>query len=195
MTPQHSRPKVSVFLASSLDGFIARTDGALDWLDHANRVVPPGEDCGFSEFFSSTDILIMGSGSFEKVLTFPAWPYGERKVIVLSSRGNSLPIPEELRANVSVSSESPTSLLSRLGNEGFRHVYLDGGKVVQSFLREHLVDELTLTLIPVLLGSGLRCFDTLQSDQPLKLVRSKVYPFGYVQLTYGAITLPQQYQT
>ncbi len=195
MHPFSPRPKVSIFLASSLDGFIARTDGSLDWLDHANREVPQGEDCGFGAFFASTDILVLGRGSFEKVLTFPEWPYGQRKVIVLSSKGGTYEIPKTLRSTVSASSEPPSALLTRLAKEGFRHVYLDGGKVVQSFLREQLVDELTLTLIPVLLGSGLRCFETLTADQPLKLVRSQVYPFGYVQLTYGSVTRPQQYQT
>ncbi len=177
-------PKVSVFFAQSLDGYIARGDGGLDWLDLANRAVPPGEDCGFAEFFASTDVLVLGRKSFEKVLEFPEWPYGARPVVVLSGHGASLPVPESLRESVRVLSDAPAALIERLGREGFRSIYLDGGQLVQSFLREDLVDAVTLTLIPVLLGSGLRCFGALPQDITWRLSKSRVFDFGYVQLTY-----------
>ncbi len=187
MSKHSNLPKVSVFLAHSLDGYIALIDGGLDWLDRANRVVPPGEDCGFAEFFASTDVLVLGRKSFEKVLEFPEWPYGTRPVVVLSQQGASLPVPEALRASVRGFSDQPAALIRRLGKEGFRHIYLDGGQVVQSFLRDGLVDELTLTVIPVLLGAGLRCFGALPQDITWRLIRSRAFDFGYVQLTYARV--------
>src|SRR3569623_1788725 len=98
-----SNPTASVFIATSLDGFIARKDGAIDWLESANTCVPDGEDCGYQEFMNSVDILIMGRNTFETVLAFAEWPYGDKRVVVLSSR--YLAIPEALSNTVSASSE------------------------------------------------------------------------------------------
>jgi|GEM_PF-3187362 len=120
MKPHPQLPKVSLFLAQSLDGYIARADGGLDWLDRANRGVPPGEDCGFAEFFASTDVLVLGRKSFEKVLEFPAWPYGARPVVVVSGQGGALPVPESLRASVRVFSDEPGAVMRRLGEEAWR---------------------------------------------------------------------------
>ncbi len=178
-------PKVSIFLAQSLDGYIARDDGGLDWLDLANRRVPAGEDCGFARFFASTDVVVLGRKSFEKVLEFPTWPYADRPIVVLSRKPEGLTVPESLRGSVRVLADEPAALVRRLGIEGFGHIYLDGGQVVQSFLGEGLVDELTLTVIPVLLGSGLRCFGELREDQSFRLLNSRAFEFGYVQLTYA----------
>ena len=105
-------PQVSVFIATSFDGFIARKDGSLDWLDEANKVAPPGEDCGYKAFMASVDVLVMGRHSYEKVLTFGAWPYAEKRVVVLSS--GTVDIAADLRGIVSSSSEAPAELLARL---------------------------------------------------------------------------------
>lgn len=183
ISTQH--PLVSVFLATSLDGYIARPDGSLNWLDQMNTLIPSGEDCGFAQFFGSTDVLVMGRGTFEEALEFPEWPYGTRAVIVMTSQGSALSIPKALQSSVHASSETPASLLKRLHREGFKHVYLDGGRLVQSFLREGLVNELTITVIPILIGAGRRPFGETNQDIPLHLVRSRVFDFGYVQLTYA----------
>ena len=117
--------KVSVFIATSLDGFIAREDGNLDWLDAANQTVTPGEDCGYGSFIKDVDMLIMGRKSFEKVLSFGIdWPYANLPVIVLSR--SNVEIPSSLPDSVSSSSESPKALLKRLESTGTRHVYLNG---------------------------------------------------------------------
>jgi len=104
--------KTSVFIATSLDGYISRKDGSIDWLNAANALVPPGEDCGYSAFMTPIDVCILGRNTYEQVLTFSEWPYGQRKVIVLSSQ--ALQIPELLKATVSASSETPEALFAQL---------------------------------------------------------------------------------
>ncbi len=105
--------QASVFIATSLDGYIAREDGKLDWLYTANATVPEGEDCGYSDFMKTVDVLVMGRKTYEKVLSFGLWPYGGTSVIVLSS--NKIEIPNELVQSVSCSSESPKELCKRDG--------------------------------------------------------------------------------
>lgn len=172
----------SVFIATSLDGFISRTDGRIDWLNEANALLPPGEDCGFAEFFSTVDALVMGRNTFEQVLSFPEWPYGSTPVIVLSHSLRSLPAP--VPATVSLSAEPPATLVKRLSAEGLGHLYIDGGRTIQSFLVANLVDEMTITVIPVLLGSGKPLFGSLQRDVNLQLLTSRAYDFGFVQSKY-----------
>lgn len=141
--------KCSVFIATSLDGFISRDDGSIDWLMKANTLAPPGEDCGYKSFISTVDGLIMGRHSYEKVLSFDEWPYGDLPVVVMSSQ--TITIPEQLRTSVSTSAESPIVLVQRLSKQGAKHLYIDGGLTIQGFLANNLVNEITITLIPVLL--------------------------------------------
>ncbi|NTV23556.1 MAG: dihydrofolate reductase [Nanoarchaeota archaeon] len=180
---------ISAFMATSLDGFIARKDGSLDWLDHANALVPKGEDCGYSEFIEDIDVIVMGSRTFGKVLSFPEWPYGKRRLIVLSSK--SLEIPKHLKGTVSCSRETPEALAKRLKAEGAKNIYVDGGLTFQSFLKAGLVHEFTVTIIPVLLGDGIRLFGGIPEDISLDLLSEKHYGFGFVQLRY-AIQKPKQ---
>ncbi len=180
-----TRAKSSVFIATSLDGFIASKDGSLDWLDLANSSAPPGQDCGYAAFYEGVDTLVMGRNSFEKVLTFAPWPYTGKRVIVLSSR--EVDIPEQLSADVSASKESPSELVRRLTTEGSKHLYVDGGVTIQSFLRERLIDEITITQVPVLIGEGRSLFGPVGLPIWLKHLRTKSYDFGYVQSTYAVI--------
>lgn len=179
------RPMVSVFIATSLDGYIARPDGLLDWLDQANTLAPKGEDCGYQLFIATVDALVMGRHSYEKVLSFNEWPYITKQVVVLSS--SDITIPDALRHSVNSSKETPRQLLTRLHAEGMKHIYLDGGVTIQHFLRDGLVDELTITTIPVLLGKGRPLFGDLDADITLELKHSKAYPFAYVQSTYRVV--------
>ncbi|MCG8649868.1 MAG: dihydrofolate reductase family protein, partial [Pirellulales bacterium] len=156
--------KVSVFIATSLDGYIARSDGGIDWLDAANATVPPGEDCGFGAMMQSVDALVMGRNTYEQVLTFGDWVYGDTPVTVLSSK--PLASSDQTPATVKHSSESPRELCERLAGEGIGHIYVDGGNTIQRFLAENLVDELTVTLIPVVLGKGISLFGPLGKDIP-----------------------------
>ena len=175
--------KVSVYIATSLDGFIARKDGALDWLNEANAAVPDGEDCGFHAFMDSVDALIMGRKTYEQVLSFGEWPYGRTPVVVLSR--SSISFPPGVPDSVTHSWEPPAELLKRLSNEGADHVYVDGGKTIQGFLSEGLVDEITVTVIPVLLGGGVSLFGALENDVHLTHVRTTTFDFGFLQTTYS----------
>ena len=176
----------SVYIATSLDGFIAREDGAIDWLMQANTAVPPGEDCGYAAFMSTVDVLIMGRNSYEQVAGFEPWPYEGKRVVVLTSRDINFRKGPDIQ--LEASSESPHELLKRLGSEGFKHAYVDGGKVIQSFLSNGLIDKFTITTIPVLIGVGRPLFGSLPSDVKLRLVHSKAYEFGFTQTTYLART-------
>jgi len=175
--------KACVFIAVSLDGFIARPDGSIDWLDQANTLVPEGEDFGFRDFMDRTDALIMGRNTFEKALTFREWPYADKLVVVMSRKG--VKIPEALSESVITSSESPGVLLSWLAVKGAIQVYVDGGQTIQRFLQEGLIDELNITTIPILLGSGRPLFGSLKADINLRHIFTKTYPFGFVQSRYA----------
>ena len=176
------RPKCSVFIATSLDGFISRADGSIDWLERANATIPAGEDCGYWAFFSSIDALVMGRGTFELVRTFPEWPYGQTPVYLISRTLSRL--PDGSPSTVTLTAESPVELVERLHLEGFRHLYVDGGQPIQSFIGAGLIDELTITVIPVLLGAGRPLFGPLWADVPLELISTRAYEFGFVQSVY-----------
>lgn len=177
-------PRCSVFIATSLDGFIARRDGAIDWLEAQNRVVPKGEDCGYKAFFDTVDALVMGRNTFELAAKFPSWPY-EGKRVVVTSRG-TVAIPEPLRASVSSTTEAPRAVAEALGRAGAKRLYVDGGVTIQRFLAEGLIDDLTITRVPVLLGEGLPLFgDTFGArDVVLEHVSTKSWEFGFVQSVY-----------
>src|SRR5262245_27561880 len=172
------RPRCSVFIATSLDGYIAREDGRIDWLETANRSATPGGDFGYAAFFSTVDALVMGRGAFETVIRFPEWPYGEKPVYVV--RRTLEHLPSNVPASVSLSAESPVELVTRLHGEGRRHLYVDGGRTIQGFLAAGLIDELTITVIPVLLGSGRPLFGRVWADVSLQLVASRSFECGYV---------------
>jgi dihydrofolate reductase len=173
----------SVFVATSLDGFIARRDGSIDWLEEANAMVPEGEDCGFQAFMDTVDALIMGRRTYEQVLSSGEWPYGATPVLVLSR--NPLSLPSHLRDLATHSSETPRALLERLLKQGIEHVYVDGGNTIQGFLAKDLIDHITITTIPVILGDGIPLFAPAGRDIKLTHVRTKVFDFGFVQTTYS----------
>ncbi|MBE9193851.1 MULTISPECIES: dihydrofolate reductase family protein [Synechocystis] len=175
-------PKVSVFIATSLDGYIARSNGDIDWLDAANAKVPKGEDCGYGALMRSVDVLVMGRNSYEKVRSFSFWPYGDVPVVVMSSK--PITFSDELPKTLQQSSESPRELCERLSGEGVAHIYVDGGNTIQRFLAARLVHELTITVIPVILGEGIPLFGPTGSDVLLTFVGAKAYEFGFVQLKY-----------
>jgi len=172
-----------VFIATSLDGFVARTDHTMDWL---NRQIIEGEDHGFEKFMGSVDGLVMGSGSFKNVLTFGDWPY-QKHVKVMSQSLNESDIPADLNGKVSLTRLSPKELMSALNKEGWKRAYVDGGQLVQSFIREGLIEDVTLTLVPILIGSGLRLFGEVDRDIDLQLRHSLAFGSGMVQNHYKLI--------
>ena len=175
----------SVFIATSLDGYIARDNGSIDWLNKANESVTPGEDCGYSKFMADVDALVMGRNTFEQVLTYDSWPYGSTPVVVMSHREISL--PTHLPPSVSVSSEKPNALVARLTEKGAKKIYVDGGLTIQSFLAAGLIGDITLTVIPILIGSGKPLFGTLLADVHLAHESSTAFEFGFVQNRYRVI--------
>ncbi len=172
--------KFSVYIATSVDGFIARPDGDVTWLNEAEPI-GDGDDAGFGAFFNSVDLLVMGRGTFEKVLEFD-WPYGDKPVMVLSQTMQS--VPDALRETVTIERSAPHELAAKLTQAGYERAYLDGGKVIQSFLRAGLVDEMTITLIPILLGEGIPLFGPTERDVPLQLLSSRSWANGFVQNQY-----------
>ena len=171
-----------VFIATSLDGFIARPDGAIDWLPGLDS--DPGENYGYDAFIASIDGLVMGRNSFEKVLTFDEWPY-PKPVIVLSRSLEQSSLRDDLRGKVEFSSLVPGELMKNLDERGWNRVYVDGGRVIQSFLREGLIADMVITRIPVFLGEGLTLFGTLDSDMKLSHIETRAYPSGLVQSRYS----------
>lgn len=171
--------KCSVFIATSLDGFIARPNGDLDWL--------PGddvEDHGYYAFMDTVDGLVMGRGTFEKVLTFGAWPF-TKPVVVLSSR--RIDLPPELPKSVEVMSGSPTEVVSQLDRRGWKNAYIDGGDTITRFLEAGLIQRMIITRIPVLIGSGIPLFGRLTHDIRLKHVETRSYRSGLVQHEYEVV--------
>jgi dihydrofolate reductase len=159
-----SRPRTEVFIACSMDGFIARPDGALDWLAQAQASAPSGEDFGYAAFMAGVDAIVMGRKTFETVLGFDPWPYAGKRVHVMT-RQRALLVPAALREHVRLRHESPSALLSGLAGDGVGSVYLDGGELIQAFIAENLVDRLTITTVPVLIGRGRRLFGPLPEDK------------------------------
>jgi len=169
-----ARPQCSVYIAASLDGFIARPDGGLDWLSAVER---PGEDYGYKAFFDSVDVLVMGRKTYDVALGFNPWPYGKKRCIVVTHA------PPAAKLGETFHSGPLSSLMDQLSREGVRRIYVDGGALIRSFLAEGLVDDVTLSVIPVLLGAGLPLFGG--AERRLTLVSSRPFPSGLVQLRYN----------
>ena len=185
--------KVSVYIAASLDGFIARADGALDWLPGADPAAEPGvaaveegEDYGWADFWESVDCLILGRKSFEKVLGFGYWPYGGKRVIVLSRTQTA--VPQELAGRAAFYGGELDALVAGLLAEGYERLYIDGGQTIQSFLRAGLVSDMTISTVPILIGAGIPLFGPLPVDIPLKHIETKTFASGFVQSTYEIVT-------
>ena len=171
---------VSVFIGTSVDGFIARPNGGLDFLP-----VDGGEPHGFDEFMASVDALVIGRKTFETVLTFATWPYGHKRVVVLSSR------PLDLSAAhggvVEQMAGPPAEIVSKLAARGFHHLYVDGGITIQGFLRAGLIQRIVITRVPVLIGDGIPLFGALPRDIQLRHVKTQHYSSGLVKTEYHIV--------
>ena len=166
-----------VFIATSLDGFVARKDHQIDWLIKQKT---SGEDYGYDDFMKSVDGIVMGSGSYKTVLTFGDWPY-KKPVVIMSKTLVQSDIPEELKDKVNLTDLDPPELMESLQKDGWSCAYIDGGKVVQSFIRYGLIEDFILTTVPILIGSGIRLFGEINSDIDLSLIDSKPLKSGLVQ--------------
>ena len=166
--------EASVFIATSLDGFIARENGSFDWLP-ANP-----EPHGYDEFIASVDAIVIGRNTFEVVLAFGGWFYGKKPVVVLSTK--ELTAPEG--ANCDFMSGDPRDIVAALEQRGIKHIYVDGGITIQRFLAAGLIDRMIITRIPILLGSGIPLFGPLSHDVQLTHVATKSFSGGLVQSEY-----------
>jgi dihydrofolate reductase len=176
-------PSAEVFIATSMDGYIARADGDITWL--TSRPVPDGEDFGYAAFQDGIGAMVMGRESFEKVLTFPDWPYNT-PVVVLSRTPEKVTVPEALKASVRVTGKPPREVLEQLAADGVTRIYIDGGQTIRSFLAEGLVRRMIVTLIPVLIGQGRPLWGHGAGDMNLTLVASRSWENGFVQVEYRA---------
>ena len=176
MRQKKTNVKASVFIGTSVDGFIARRNGELDFL-------PPGggEPHGYAEFIDSVDALVIGRKTYETVLSFDTWPYGDKPVFVLSTRSLA---HAPVEAVVEHLTGDPAEIMSNLDARGIKHVYVDGGITIQRFLRAGLIQRLIITRVPVLIGDGVPLFGALTRDVRLQHVATRHYPSGLVQTEY-----------
>ena len=167
----------SVFVGTSLDGFIARPNGDFDFL-------PPdgGEPHGYDEFVATVDAIVMGRKTFEAVLTLGAWPYGDKRVVILSSR--PVDLSRAVGGVVEQMAGPPAQIVSQLARSGLQHIYVDGGITIQQFLRAGLIQRLTITRVPVLIGEGIPLFGSLPHDIRLHHIMTRHYPSGLVSSEY-----------
>ena len=174
--------KATIFCATSLDGFIAREDGDVSWLGD-----PPegGDDGGFSALMESIDFVVMGRNTFDKVLTFGMWPY-RKPVIVLTSR--SLNVPENLSEKVEAMSGAADEIVAALERRGAQHLYIDGGDTVRRFLQAGWIQNLIITTVPILIGSGIPLFGKLENDIKLKHLGTRALGNGLVQNEYDVVS-------
>jgi dihydrofolate reductase len=176
--------KASVYVAASLDGFIARKNGDIDWLDESGE--ESGEDYGYKKFMDTIDYIVMGRITYEKALMFSEWPFSAKPVVVLSS--HSLNLPERLIGYVEIMSCSPRELIKRLTKRGAKHLYIDGATTIQEFLAAGLVKRLIITRIPVLIGVGIPLFGPQSHDVKLRHIETRQYPNGFVQSEYEILS-------
>jgi len=171
--------KSSVFVGVSVDGFMARVNGDFDFL-------PPGggEEHGYEAFLRTVDALVIGRKTYETVLTLDAWPYGEKPVFVLSTRPIAPPPPG---STVERLAGAPADVAAGLAARGFRHLYVDGGVTIQRFLEAGLIQRLTITRVPVLIGAGIPLFGVTGRDIRLRHIATHAYASGLVKSEYEVV--------
>lgn len=167
--------EVVYYVAVSLDGYIAPPDGNTDWLSAYNA-----EDYDFWEFYKSIDALVEGSKTYEQVLRYDEWPHPGKPCWVFTHRSLEVSRPE-----VTLTSDTPSEVVAQLGARGLRRIWLAGGsQLAASFRASGLITEYVFSVVPVFLGAGKPLFATDGPKENLRLVESKSYPHGLIQLRY-----------
>lgn len=175
------RPQVSVFLALSLDGFIAGEGGDLSWLEAFSSDSP--DETGYTSLMNDIDVIVMGRNTYDTVIAFDPWPYAGKRMVVmtrrkLASRHGEEPFDGAL-----------TTLLGRLAEDGHRHVYLDGGMTAREGIAAGVVDSITLSWVPIVLGKGIPLFSNDLPQTLLRLDDTKRLPSGLMQARYVPASL------
>lgn len=182
--------KCSVFIATSTDGYIAEENGGLDWLHTSGNLdadMSENPDMGFSDYVNTVDCMIMGRKCMEMISSFnltpEQWPYGDIKIYVLS---NTLTVlPENLARKAEMYSGDISNLVCLLEQDGYKHAYIDGGTTITSFLDKQLINEITITKVPVILGGGIPLFGKLERAVQLREASAIVFPNDYIQMKYA----------
>lgn len=169
-----------IYIATSLDGFVARKDHSLDWLMKQDTM---GEDMGYDAFIGHMDGLVMGAGSYRTVAEFDDWPY-QKPVVVMSSTLTEADLPARLKGKVRFTTLSPAALMTELAANGWTRAYVDGGRLIQSFIREGLIEDLVVTVVPILIGEGMSLFGSVKKDVDLDMVSTQSFKCGMVQTHY-----------
>lgn len=169
-----------VFIATSLDGYIARPDGDIEWLIDRDD---PTEDHGYNSFIEKIDGIVMGRGTYEKVVAMEQWYYSKPVIVISQTLGDSS-VPERLKDKVTILNLTPKEIMSHLSKKSWKRVYVDGGQLIQSFLQENLIEDIIITRVPVLIGKGKSLFGSLREDISLEHMKTLSYPSGLVQSHY-----------
>jgi dihydrofolate reductase len=172
--------KTSVFVGVSLDGFVARSNGEFDFLP-----ADGGEPHGYDEFIATVDVIVIGRKTFETVLSLPEWPYGSKRVVVLSSR--TLDLSAVPGHPVEQMAGTPAEIVAKLAAQGAHHLYVDGGITLQNFLQAGLIQRITITRVPVLIGRGIPLFGPLEQDIRLQHIATQTYTSGLVKSEYQVL--------
>jgi len=175
-----------IYIAQSLDGYIAGKNGELDWLNNIPN--PVNSDFGFSAFMNEIDAIVMGRNTFEVVKGFNSWPYTKPVFVISSSLAE---LPPEFSGKAEIMDQQPKQIVDQLHKKGYNQLYIDGGSLIQSFLAENLIDELIITSIPVLLGGGISLFGKLENRIHFKLHKSEILSGSLVKNHYRKITKEQ----
>lgn len=181
--------KCSVFIATSVDGYIATIEDGVEWLETSGKLdVDLGDqsDMGFNSFISSVDCIIMGRGCMEKLTSFnltpDQWPYGKIRIIALSSSVKE--VPDNLKDNVELYSGNISNLIINLEKSGLKHAYVDGGATITSFIKAKLINSITITQVPILLGSGKSLFGYIPHYVKLSNAQAIVFANDFIQISY-----------
>jgi dihydrofolate reductase len=185
MTPDGALPECAVFVGVSLDGFIARPNGDLDWL--MGEGGGDSAEYGYNEFIAAIDAIVMGRRTFEKVLTLGKWYYGDKRVIVMSHQPIDVSVVQARESAVEQMAGAPSEIVSKLAASGASRLYIDGGITIQQFLRAGLIHRLIISRLPVLIGQGIPLFGSLSRDVLLRHIRTLTYPGGMVQSEYHVV--------
>jgi len=172
--------KNTVFIAQSLDGYIADKNGGLEWLETIPN--PERKDMGYLPFMERIDAIVMGRSTYEVVRNFGIpWPY-TKPVFVLSHTIGSL--PAELKGKVELLKGEVTEVLQSIRSKGYARLYIDGGVTIHNFLKEDLIDELIISRIPILLGGGIPLFKDFPNELVFKHIKSELFLNEIVQDHY-----------
>ena len=182
MKADQASPECAVFVGVSLDGFIARSNGDLDWL--MGEGGGDSAEYGYNEFIAGIDAIVMGRKTFEKVLTFDKWYYGAKRVVVLSRHPLELRIAHARGGVVEQMAGTPAEIVSTLSASGANRLYVDGGITIQEFFRARLIHRLIISRLPVLIGQGIPLFGSLPHDIRLSHIETRTFPGGMVQSEY-----------